>query len=128
MAPLREHARSIWQAAVDAVRPYLERKYRTYVSWGQHRVLPAGDDMTVAYDELMTSGSRSPIKDLTKRLAEQGQPQAEATVRDWVHDARDRGYLSGPRQQGRPGGQATKLARELAARPPGPERRAKARP
>jgi alkanesulfonate monooxygenase SsuD/methylene tetrahydromethanopterin reductase-like flavin-dependent oxidoreductase (luciferase family) len=40
-------------AALAAARPYLERKYRTYVGWGQHKVLPRDDDMTVAFDELL---------------------------------------------------------------------------
>jgi alkanesulfonate monooxygenase SsuD/methylene tetrahydromethanopterin reductase-like flavin-dependent oxidoreductase (luciferase family) len=42
------------RAAADALaRPYLERKYRTYVGWGQHKVLPRDDDLTVAFDELL---------------------------------------------------------------------------
>jgi alkanesulfonate monooxygenase SsuD/methylene tetrahydromethanopterin reductase-like flavin-dependent oxidoreductase (luciferase family) len=40
-------------AAVAIARPYLERKYRTYVHWGQHRVLPRDDDLTVGFDELV---------------------------------------------------------------------------
>ncbi len=34
-------------------RPHLERKYQAYVAWGQHRVLPRGDDMTQAFDDLV---------------------------------------------------------------------------
>jgi alkanesulfonate monooxygenase SsuD/methylene tetrahydromethanopterin reductase-like flavin-dependent oxidoreductase (luciferase family) len=40
-------------AAVAIARPYLERKYRTYVRWGQHKVLPRDDDLTVGFDELV---------------------------------------------------------------------------
>jgi alkanesulfonate monooxygenase SsuD/methylene tetrahydromethanopterin reductase-like flavin-dependent oxidoreductase (luciferase family) len=40
-------------AAVAVARPYLERKYRTYVRWGQHKVLPRDDDLTVGFDELV---------------------------------------------------------------------------
>ncbi len=39
--------------AVRAVRPFLERKYQTYVQWGQHKALPQADDMTVPFDELV---------------------------------------------------------------------------
>ncbi len=39
--------------AVRAVRPFLERKYQAYVRWGQHRVLPQADDMTVPFDDLV---------------------------------------------------------------------------
>jgi alkanesulfonate monooxygenase SsuD/methylene tetrahydromethanopterin reductase-like flavin-dependent oxidoreductase (luciferase family) len=40
-------------AAIAIARPYLERKYRTYVRWGQHKVLPRDDDLTVGFDELV---------------------------------------------------------------------------
>ena len=40
-------------AAYRLARPHLEKKYQAYVAWGQHRVLPAGDDMTLAFDELV---------------------------------------------------------------------------
>lgn len=40
-------------SAIRAVRPFLERKYQAYVQWGQHRVLPRADDMTVPFDELV---------------------------------------------------------------------------
>jgi alkanesulfonate monooxygenase SsuD/methylene tetrahydromethanopterin reductase-like flavin-dependent oxidoreductase (luciferase family) len=33
-------------------RPSLEKKYAAYVAWGQHKALPEGDDMTLAFDEL----------------------------------------------------------------------------
>ncbi len=38
--------------AIELARPYVERKYEAYVAWGQHRALPAGDDMTQAFDVL----------------------------------------------------------------------------
>ena len=38
--------------ATALARPYLEKKYETYVAWGQHRALPAGDDMTQRFDAL----------------------------------------------------------------------------
>jgi alkanesulfonate monooxygenase SsuD/methylene tetrahydromethanopterin reductase-like flavin-dependent oxidoreductase (luciferase family) len=40
-------------AAIRAARPHLEKKYRAYVQWGQHRALPTDDDMTQAFDELL---------------------------------------------------------------------------
>ncbi|MBI4587382.1 MAG: LLM class flavin-dependent oxidoreductase [Candidatus Rokubacteria bacterium] len=39
--------------AFRVARPHLETKYRAYVAWGQHRVLPADDDMTQAFDDLV---------------------------------------------------------------------------
>jgi len=39
--------------ALRIARPHLERKYQAYVAWGQHRVLPRGDDMTQAFDDLV---------------------------------------------------------------------------
>jgi alkanesulfonate monooxygenase SsuD/methylene tetrahydromethanopterin reductase-like flavin-dependent oxidoreductase (luciferase family) len=38
--------------AVRLARPYLEQKYKAYVAWGQHRVLPGDDDMTQAFEDL----------------------------------------------------------------------------
>jgi alkanesulfonate monooxygenase SsuD/methylene tetrahydromethanopterin reductase-like flavin-dependent oxidoreductase (luciferase family) len=40
-------------AAVRLARPYLEQKYKAYVEWGQHRVLPGDDDMTQAFEDLV---------------------------------------------------------------------------
>jgi alkanesulfonate monooxygenase SsuD/methylene tetrahydromethanopterin reductase-like flavin-dependent oxidoreductase (luciferase family) len=39
-------------AAIELARPYVEKKYDAYVAWGQHRALPAGDDMTQAFEGL----------------------------------------------------------------------------
>lgn len=39
--------------AVEIARPYVERKYEAYVTWGQHRALPADDDMTQRFDDLV---------------------------------------------------------------------------
>ncbi len=39
--------------AIRTVRPYLERKYQAYVEWGQHKVLPRGDDLSTPFDELI---------------------------------------------------------------------------
>lgn len=38
--------------AIRLARPYVEKKYEAYVAWGQHRALPADDDMTQAFDGL----------------------------------------------------------------------------
>lgn len=38
--------------AVELARPYVEKKYEAYVAWGQHRALPADDDMTQAFEGL----------------------------------------------------------------------------
>lgn len=39
-------------AALALARPHLERKYGAYVAWGQHKVLPGGDDMAQSFEEL----------------------------------------------------------------------------
>lgn len=41
------------QAAFSLARPSLEQKYQAYVAWGQHRALPADDDLTQAFDDLV---------------------------------------------------------------------------
>lgn len=41
------------EAAVRQARPYLEKKYQTYVQWGQHRALPGDDDMTKRFEDLI---------------------------------------------------------------------------
>ena len=38
--------------AVELARPHVENKSAAYVAWGQHRALPAGDDMTQTFDGL----------------------------------------------------------------------------
>ena len=45
VAPTREQA-------VATVRPFLERKYRTYAAWGQDKALPGEEDFTVPLEEL----------------------------------------------------------------------------
>lgn len=40
-------------AAIRTVRPFLERKYQAYVEWGQHKVLPQADDMTIPFEQLV---------------------------------------------------------------------------
>lgn len=39
--------------AIRQARPHLERKYKAYVQWGQHRALPRDDDMTQAIEDLI---------------------------------------------------------------------------
>src|SRR5262245_27553 len=39
-------------AALRLCMPYLERKYQTYVSWGQSGALPLGDSLDLPFDEL----------------------------------------------------------------------------
>ena len=39
--------------ALRLARPSLEEKYRAYVAWGQHKALPADDDMSAAFDDLI---------------------------------------------------------------------------
>ena len=39
-----------------AARPYLEDKYRAYVQWGQSEVLPEGDTLRQAFDQLAEGG------------------------------------------------------------------------
>jgi alkanesulfonate monooxygenase SsuD/methylene tetrahydromethanopterin reductase-like flavin-dependent oxidoreductase (luciferase family) len=38
--------------AIELAQPYVEKKYEAYVAWGQHRALPADDDMTQAFEGL----------------------------------------------------------------------------
>ncbi len=40
------------EQAIRLAQPYVEKKYEAYVAWGQHRALPADDDMTQAFDGL----------------------------------------------------------------------------
>jgi len=44
------------ESAMRAVRPYLEDKYKAYVAWGQSEVLPAGDTLRQAFDQLADGG------------------------------------------------------------------------
>ncbi len=46
VAGSREHA-------IRLARPYVEQKYDAYVAWGQHRALPADDDMAQPFDDLV---------------------------------------------------------------------------
>ena len=41
---------------MEAVRPYLEGKYKAYVRWGQSEVLPGGDTLRQAFGELAAGG------------------------------------------------------------------------
>ena len=41
------------QHALRLARPYLEKKYEAYVAWGQHRALPADDDIAQPFDDLI---------------------------------------------------------------------------
>jgi alkanesulfonate monooxygenase SsuD/methylene tetrahydromethanopterin reductase-like flavin-dependent oxidoreductase (luciferase family) len=43
-------------SAMRAARPYLEDKYKAYVQWGQSEVLPEGDTLRQAFDELAQGG------------------------------------------------------------------------
>jgi alkanesulfonate monooxygenase SsuD/methylene tetrahydromethanopterin reductase-like flavin-dependent oxidoreductase (luciferase family) len=43
-------------AAMRAARPFLEKKYEAYVRWGQSEVLPEGDSLDQAWDELSAGG------------------------------------------------------------------------
>jgi alkanesulfonate monooxygenase SsuD/methylene tetrahydromethanopterin reductase-like flavin-dependent oxidoreductase (luciferase family) len=43
-------------SALRAARPYLEGKYESYVQWGQSEVLPEGDTLRQAFDELAAGG------------------------------------------------------------------------
>jgi alkanesulfonate monooxygenase SsuD/methylene tetrahydromethanopterin reductase-like flavin-dependent oxidoreductase (luciferase family) len=40
------------EEAVEVARPYLDRKYRSYVAWGQSEVLPPSDTLRREWDEL----------------------------------------------------------------------------
>jgi alkanesulfonate monooxygenase SsuD/methylene tetrahydromethanopterin reductase-like flavin-dependent oxidoreductase (luciferase family) len=43
-------------SALRTVRPFLEDKYKAYVQWGQDAVLPEGDTLRRAFDELAQGG------------------------------------------------------------------------
>jgi len=43
-------------SAMRVARPYLEHKYEAYVQWGQDEVLPPGDTLRQAFDELAQGG------------------------------------------------------------------------
>jgi len=45
------------EEALTAARPHLESKYQAYVDWGQSEVLPQGDTLRRAWEEL-TGGGR----------------------------------------------------------------------
>ncbi|WP_273847519.1 LLM class flavin-dependent oxidoreductase [Rubrobacter calidifluminis] len=38
--------------AMELARPYLEKKYSTYVEWGQDKVMPHGDALALPFEEL----------------------------------------------------------------------------
>lgn len=40
------------EAALEAARPYLSRKYQAYASWGQDKVLPGNDSFSVPFESL----------------------------------------------------------------------------
>ena len=44
------------RSAMRAVRPYLEDKYKAYVQWGQSEVLPEGDTLRQAFEQLAEGG------------------------------------------------------------------------
>jgi hypothetical protein len=67
-------------------------------------------EISTAYVEVLDSGA--PIRELTRRLADQGVHYAEATIRDLVNEARNRELLTRP-PKGRAGGQLTEKAKQL---------------
>jgi alkanesulfonate monooxygenase SsuD/methylene tetrahydromethanopterin reductase-like flavin-dependent oxidoreductase (luciferase family) len=50
------HVGSDDESAMRAVRPFLEDKYKAYVQWGQSEVLPEGDTLRQAFDQLAQGG------------------------------------------------------------------------
>jgi len=44
------------ESAMRAVRPFLEDKYKAYVQWGQSEVLPEGDTLRQAFEQLAEGG------------------------------------------------------------------------
>lgn len=40
--------------AIEEARPFLERKYKTYISWGQEKALPRGDSFQVPFEEFVS--------------------------------------------------------------------------
>jgi len=63
LAPARElpiikelHVGSDDASAMEAVRPYLEDKYKAYVQWGQSEVLPEGDTLRQDFEQLAVGG------------------------------------------------------------------------
>jgi hypothetical protein len=75
-----------------------------------------------AYVERLAAGSRRPIKDLAERppraikgYVSTGDRVSEATVRDIIHECRERGLLT-PAPKGRPGGELTAKAMRMLER------------
>jgi alkanesulfonate monooxygenase SsuD/methylene tetrahydromethanopterin reductase-like flavin-dependent oxidoreductase (luciferase family) len=50
------HVGSDDSSALLSVRPYLEDKYKAYVQWGQSEVLPEGDTLRQAFEQLAGGG------------------------------------------------------------------------
>jgi hypothetical protein len=77
-----------------------------------------------AYVERLAEGSRRPVKDLVEHppvrisgYISDGGEISEATIRDLVHEARERGLLTRS-PKGRPGGELTPKARQILNRAP----------
>ena len=83
------------EEAIEVARPYLDRKYQSYVSWGQSEALPPTDTLRREWDELRRDrfilGSpetvieelrglerRLGVTDLCLRVQWPGMPHAEA--------------------------------------------------
>jgi hypothetical protein len=76
----------------------------------------------VAYVERLKVGSRHPVKDLAEHppkvvrgYISDADVTSEATVRDFIHQARERGLLTRS-PKGRPGGELTPKAEQLIKR------------
>ena len=58
--------------AIRRAQPYLEEKYKAYRTWGQDKVMPAGDDFDHGFDELLEDrflfGSPAEVADQMIRL------------------------------------------------------------
>jgi alkanesulfonate monooxygenase SsuD/methylene tetrahydromethanopterin reductase-like flavin-dependent oxidoreductase (luciferase family) len=48
--------RSTDREAAEVARPYIERKYASYVRWGQEDTMPRGDSLSVGWAELAEKG------------------------------------------------------------------------
>jgi alkanesulfonate monooxygenase SsuD/methylene tetrahydromethanopterin reductase-like flavin-dependent oxidoreductase (luciferase family) len=83
------------EEAVEAARPYLDRKYASYVDWGQSEVLPPTDTLRREWDdlrrdrfilgspetvaaEIRTYEQRLGVTDLCFRVQWPGMPSGEA--------------------------------------------------
>ena len=74
--------------------------------------------VAVQYANLVTEGHPKPVVAMAKRRAD---GMSVETIKDWVKKARQLGFLTAPREPGKPGGELTPLALEQLRTSTAPE-------